>query len=108
VGADTSTQYYSAYGIFMLPELDRLYVTVGRTDLAPGSPTGYMIRQGIPPNVILVYDGVSSYMSAMPQLFSPTRRIYWSTGDAEYFPPQPLWVTLEETQSSSFLPLIKN
>lgn len=108
VGADTSTQYYSAYGIFMFPELDRLYVTVGRTDLTPNSPTGYIIREGVPPNVILVYDGVSAFASAAPQPFAPTRRIHWSTGHDQYYPPQPLWVTLRPAQLSRFLPIVQN
>lgn len=72
---------WSVYGLFLLPDSDRLYVSCGH---AQGGPS-----VGSPPHSIKVYDGLMD--SDDSGLVPPTRRIYWDSGD-QYYPPQPLWV----------------
>lgn len=80
--SDADVAQWSVYGLFYVPEVDRLYVATG---FAMGGP-----QAGTPPNAVLVFDGVSS-PSVMGRA-EPTQRIHWGNGDT-YFPPQPLWVT---------------
>ncbi len=80
--SDATVPNHSVYGLFYLPENDRLYVSVG---FARGGP-----NPGTPPNAVKVYDGVSA--RTVSGRVAPARLIHWTNGDV-YFPPQPLWVT---------------
>ncbi|MEZ4448815.1 MAG: hypothetical protein R3B09_04980 [Nannocystaceae bacterium] len=75
---------WSAYGIFYIRELDRLYVSAGYTPMGPAPNS--------PEHAVKIYEGVHD-----PRLagqVAPAREIRW-TNVGQYFPPQPLWVTRE-------------
>lgn len=75
----------SAYGLFLMPNLDRLYVSKGYNELCSTDPQ----RQ-----VVKMYEDVSTKRN-MPGTFGdpPSRVIGWSTAEPDLFPPQPIWVS---------------
>lgn len=78
---DSDAGSWSAYGLFLIPEEDRLFVSCGFTSGGPALNS--------PPNEIKIFDGVSD--SSFSGVQTPTRTIHWDSG-ATYFPPQPLWI----------------
>src|SRR5262249_18491724 len=80
--SDAEIPHTSVYGLFYVPEADRLYVSVGYANMGP--------KPGTPPNGVFVYEGVSD--PAVTGRAAPARKIGWSSSN-KYFPPQPLWVT---------------
>lgn len=80
--SDADIPSTSVYGLFYVPEADRLYVSVGYANMGP--------KPGTPPNGVAVYDGVTS--KDVSGRVKPSRVIGWASGN-QYFPPQPLWVT---------------
>lgn len=77
----TDTAEWSAYGLFYVPQDDRLYVSAGYT---PGGPAADSEQ-----HAIKVYEGVSE--PGFSGRVMPVREIRWDSY-AQYFPPQPLWV----------------
>lgn len=89
--SDDSDQYdWSCYGFFYVKEHDRLYVAAGHT--AGGSST---MSGGPNPggsHQVKVYDAFSTWTTWGQT--APDRRIHWDNWET-YFPPQPIWVTLD-------------
>lgn len=83
--------YWSSYDVLYLPEVDRLYVSVGLSLLSNIPELGAPYEPGLMANSIKVYDGVSQYEGG-PTIFPTSREITWSSSD-DHYPPQPFWIT---------------
>lgn len=73
---------WSAYGIFYVRALDRLYVSAGYTPMGPAANS--------PEHAVKIYEGVHD--PSLAGQVKPAREVRW-TNVNQYFPPQPLWVT---------------
>lgn len=86
---DSDEHQWSAYGLFYLPNKDRLYVSGGYAAYATEDHGGGPPSES-PPSEVKVYDNVSD--SGFSGRETPARVIQWSNG-SDYYPPQGLWVT---------------
>ena len=89
--SDDSDQYdWSTYGFFYVREHDRLYVSAGHTQGGNANGSGGPNPGGS--HQIKVYDAFSMWTTWGQR--APDRRIHWDSWET-YYPPQPLWITLE-------------
>jgi hypothetical protein len=81
---DSDADAFSAYGIFLIPQLDRLYVSNGFRTNVPGTE-----------HIVKVYDGVKFRANSPGDPIEPPDQVIcWGTLAETYYPPQALWVTV--------------